>query len=41
MVDNIKMNHKIGLEGAGWIHLTYNRNSCQAVVNIVMNLWVP
>jgi len=30
---------KIGWQGVGWMHLDQDRD--QALVNIVMNLWVP
>jgi hypothetical protein len=32
---------KIGMEGVDWIHLDQDRDRWQAVVNMVMNLWVP
>jgi hypothetical protein len=32
---------EIGWEGVDWIHLPQNRNQMWAVVNMVMNLWVP
>jgi hypothetical protein len=32
---------EIEWEGVDWTHLSYNRNNSQAVVNTVMNLWVP
>jgi hypothetical protein len=30
-----------GLQGMDWIHLAQDRNWWQALVNMVMNLWVP
>jgi hypothetical protein len=40
--DNIKMNlGKTGFENVDWIHLAQYRDWCQALVNIVMNFWVP
>jgi hypothetical protein len=36
------MDHReIGWEGMDWIQLAQDRDHWQAVVNIVMNLWVP
>jgi hypothetical protein len=41
MEDNIEMNLKeTGWEDMDWIHLAQDRNKWQAVVNMVMNLWV-
>jgi hypothetical protein len=41
-VDNIKMNLlEIGWGGVDWIVLTQDRDKCRALVNVVMNLWVP
>jgi hypothetical protein len=28
-------------EGVNWIHLAQDRDQWQAVVNMVINLWVP
>jgi hypothetical protein len=28
-------------EGMDWIHLAHNRFHCQAVVNAIINQWVP
>jgi hypothetical protein len=40
--DNIKMDlEKLGYRGVEWIHQTEDRDQFQALVNIVMNLWVP
>jgi len=40
--DNIKMDlREIGWEGMEWMHLAHNRDQWWALVNIVMNLWVP
>jgi hypothetical protein len=30
-----------GMKDVYWIHLIQNRNTWQALVNIVLNLWVP
>jgi hypothetical protein len=39
--DNIKMNLKEeGWRGMGWIELAQDRDRCQALVNVVMNLRV-
>jgi hypothetical protein len=38
-VDNIKM--EIGWDGVDWIDLAQDRNQWSALVNTVMNLWVP
>jgi hypothetical protein len=41
MEDNIETNLKEkGWEDTDWIHWTQDRNKWQAVVNMVMNLWV-
>jgi hypothetical protein len=32
---------KIGLEDVYWIHLDWDRDQWQALVNMVMSLWVP
>jgi len=32
---------EIWWEGADWIHLTQNRDQWKALVNTIMNLWVP
>jgi hypothetical protein len=41
-VDNIKMGlRETGLGGMGWIDLTHDRDEWRALVNMVMNLWVP
>jgi hypothetical protein len=41
-VDNIEMDHgEIGWGGVDWIGLTHDRGKCRALVNTVMNLWVP
>jgi hypothetical protein len=40
--DNIKMDlRKIGFWDMDWIHLAPDRDRWRAVVNTVMNLWVP
>jgi hypothetical protein len=39
--DNIGMDlQDIGLEGVDWMHLAQDRDQWQALVNMVMNLWV-
>jgi hypothetical protein len=41
-VDNIKIDlREIRWNGMGWINLVQNRDQWRALVNIVMNLWVP
>jgi hypothetical protein len=41
-VDNIKMDLlEIGCGGVDWIGLAQDRDKWRAVVNAVMNLWVP
>jgi hypothetical protein len=41
-VDNIKMDlREIGWNGMDWIVLAQDRYQRRAVVNTVMNLWVP
>jgi hypothetical protein len=40
--DNIKMDPlAIGLGGVDWIGLAQDRDKWRALVNAVMNLWVP
>jgi hypothetical protein len=40
--DNIKMNlREIGWGGMDWIDLAEDRNQWRALMNMVMNLWVP
>jgi hypothetical protein len=42
LVDNIKMDLKeIGWGGMDWISLAQDREQWRALVNMVMNLWVP
>jgi len=39
---NIKIYlQEVGCGGVDWIDLTQDRDSCQALVNAIMNLWVP
>jgi hypothetical protein len=41
-VDNIKMDlRKRGLNGMGWIDLAQDRDQWRALVNMLMNHWVP
>jgi hypothetical protein len=41
-VDNIKIDLiEIGWEGMDWIDLAQDRDQWRALVNRVMNLWVP
>jgi hypothetical protein len=40
--DNIKMDlREIGFGDEDWIHLAQDRDRWRALVNTVMNLWVP
>ena len=40
--DNNKMERQeVGCEGMGWIELAEDRDRWRALVNAVMNLWVP
>jgi hypothetical protein len=42
LVDNIKMDLlEIGWGGVDWIGLAQDRDKWRALVNVVMNLWVP
>jgi hypothetical protein len=41
-VDNIKMDlREIGWNGMDWIKLAQDKDQWRALVNTVMNLWVP
>jgi hypothetical protein len=40
--DNSKMDHQeVGCVGRDWIDLAHDRDRWRALVNVVMNLWVP
>jgi hypothetical protein len=40
--DNIRMNvREIGWEDLDWMDLAQDKSQWQALVNVVMNLWVP
>jgi hypothetical protein len=40
--DNIKMDLKANrLHGVDWIYVAQDRDHCQFLINMVMNLWVP
>jgi len=40
--DNIKMDlQEVGCGGTDWIDVAQDRDRCRALVNAVMNLWVP
>ena len=32
---------EVGCRDMDWIELARDRDTCRAVVNVVMNLWVP
>jgi hypothetical protein len=41
-VDNIKMDvREIGWDGVDWIDMAQGRDQWRALVNTVLNLWVP
>jgi hypothetical protein len=41
-VDNIRMDlGEVGWDGVDWIGLAQDRNRWRALVNSVLNLWVP
>jgi hypothetical protein len=41
-VDNVKMDlGEIGWDGMDWIDLAQDRNQWRALVNMIMNFWVP
>jgi hypothetical protein len=41
-VDNIKMDlREIGWDGVDWIDVAQDRDHWKALVNMVLNLWVP
>jgi hypothetical protein len=40
--EDIRMNlREIGWEGLDWMHLAQDRDQWWALVNTIMNLWVP
>jgi hypothetical protein len=42
LVDNIKIDlREIGWDGMDWIDLAQDRDQWRALVNTVMNIWVP
>jgi hypothetical protein len=41
-VDNIKMDlREIGWNGVDWMDIAQERDQWRALVNMVLNLWVP
>jgi hypothetical protein len=41
-IDNIKMDlRQIGWDGVDWTDMAQDRNQWRALVNTVLNLWVP
>jgi hypothetical protein len=41
-VDNIKMDlREVGWDGTDWIELAQDKDQWRALMNTVMNLWVP
>jgi hypothetical protein len=41
-VDNIKMDlREIGWDGVDWMYMAQDRDQWRALVNTVLNLWVP
>jgi hypothetical protein len=41
-VDNIKMDlREIGCDGMDWIDLAEDRDQRRALLNMIINLWVP
>jgi hypothetical protein len=42
MEDNIRMDlREIGWEGVDWNHVTQDKEQRHALMNMIMNLWVP
>jgi hypothetical protein len=42
LVNNIRMDLlELGWGDVDWIGLAQDRNRCRALVNLVLNLWVP
>jgi hypothetical protein len=40
--DNISMDFRVtGCENVDWMHLAQDRDLWWALINIIMNLWVP
>jgi hypothetical protein len=40
--DNVRIHFReIGWEGVDWMHMVEDRDQWQAVMNVVMNFWVP
>jgi hypothetical protein len=41
-LDDIRMDlREIGWEGVDWIHLAQDRDQWRALLNMVMDVWVP
>jgi hypothetical protein len=40
--NNVKIDHEdVGYDGVDWIHITHNRVHLLAVVEVIIEFWVP